>query len=140
MPFHQSWLTREYSVLFKSVQLINSSGFYLCLADSSTLNESSPIADYIVAEPSGGGYVRQPVTFTGDAIFDNTKRAIVYPSVSATWTPIATPLQFQTVFLIANGALTGTPEAIVAFFKEPLVRFRSPGSPYTATLVMERSI
>jgi hypothetical protein len=134
--YHQSWLLRRYEIMFRGGAAPSPSGFYLCLADSATLTASSPVADFFSTELTIGvnGYARQPVSFPTGAIFDNTEQGVITPIVSGVWTAVGSALQFQTVFLIADGGLTGSTNTIVAFYKEPQTRMRLPGQPYTAEL------
>jgi hypothetical protein len=141
MPYHSQWLIREFACMHRGDTAPDPTKFYLCLADSATLTAASPSGDFYAAElPIGlNNYTRQAVTFPSAAIFDNATQSMVAPQVAATWTAVGSALQFQTVFLIADGAASGTAGAIVAFLKEPQTRMRLAGQPYTATLVLQRS-
>lgn len=141
MAYHSSWLIREYNSMHRAATPPDPTKFFLCLADSGTLTPASPIADFLAAElPIGvNGYSRQSVTFPAGAIYDNATNSMIAPQVSATWTAVTAALQFKTVFLIADGAATGSTGTIAALFVEPTTRLRLPGQPYTATLELRRS-
>lgn len=132
MPFHSSWIQRQVSVMLLGTAAPDPTKYYFCLADSSTLTESSTAAAFFAAElPIGtNGYSRKPVTFTGPSIYDNATKTAILPTQTMTWTPIGGSLQFQTAFLVADGAATGAVGSIVMLNIEPQVTLRLAGQPY----------
>ena len=110
----------------------NPTKYFFCLADSSTLTETSTAAAFFAAElPIGvNGYSRKYVAFTGPSIYDNATKTAMIPLQTITWTPVGGSLQFQTVFLVADGAATGAVGSIVMLNIEPQVTLRLAGQPY----------
>jgi hypothetical protein len=53
------------------------------------------------------------------------------PTIAKTWTPTGGALQFQTVFLIAYGAATGTSGAIVFCDRLSQINLKKEGQPFT---------
>ena len=132
MPFHSSWIQKQIGVMMLGAAAPDSTKYFFCLADSSTLTESSTTAAFFAAElPIGtNGYSRKAVTFTGPSIYDNVTKAAMLPTQTVSWTPTGGSLQFQTVFLVADGAATGTTGSIVMLNIEPQVTLRLAGQPY----------
>lgn len=143
MAFHSTWIRSELEAAFTGSPHPGSMGnFFMCLADSATLTEFSPTADFFAAELAIGtnGYQRKPIAFTGPALFDNATKTASLPTKATTWTPTGGSLQFQTVFLIAGGAATGTVGAIVFVHREPQIMLKQASQPYQFEITMKRSI
>lgn len=132
MPFHSTWIQREISVMLLGSTAPDSTKYFFCLAASSTLTDSSPAADFFTAElPIGtNGYSRKSITFTGPSIYDNAAKTAMIPTQTISWTPVGGSLQFQTAFLIADGAATGAVGTIVMLNIEPQTTLRLAGQPY----------
>ena len=132
MPFHSTWIQREISVMLLGSTAPDPTKFFFCLADSSTLTDSSTAAAFFAAElPIGtNGYSRKPITFTGPSIYDNAAKTAMIPTQTISWTPVGGSLQFQTAFLIADGAATGTAGTIVMLNIESQTTLRLAGQPY----------
>jgi hypothetical protein len=140
MKYHKQWLTaglmKQYTGTRSPEEIAytgSGMGFFLCLADSATLTESSNASEFFAAELAIGvkGYSRHSVTPIGPALFDNATLSASLPTIAKTWTPIGGALQLQTVFLIAYGAATGNSGAIVFCDRLSQINFRREGQPFT---------
>lgn len=101
--FHNDWVSYWVKLPFRGGTVPNANKFYLCFADSNALTRASSKAAFVAAELlQQDGYARSNVVYSEDGIFSNVNKRHDLPLVSAELEATAA-LQFQTVFLIANG-------------------------------------
>jgi hypothetical protein len=92
---------------FGSNLLPNPAKYYLCLADTTLLTRASTRADFIGAELlQQNGYARANMVFPDSGTFSNSNKRHDAPLVTGDFLADGGSLQFQTVFLIANGNAT----------------------------------
>ncbi|QSJ14605.1 hypothetical protein JYQ62_22155 [Nostoc sp. UHCC 0702] len=80
-----------------------------CLANTAVLTVSSTLESFLAAELiPGNGYSRQQVAIPSDGAFNITNKRHEMPTISPSWTASGGALQFQTVFLMADGDATAS--------------------------------
>jgi hypothetical protein len=109
---HDTWVTHKARVLYRGATPPDTTGFYLCLANTNTLTRSSNKADFFQHELlEGNGYSRKVLTYSADGSYDVTDQRHEMPTVSLSWTASGAALQYQTAFLIAD-AKAGAPASV----------------------------
>lgn len=102
--FTDSWISYRTTALFRGKAVPNVNKFYLCFADSNQLNRQSSPLDFINAElKQENGYLRSSIAFNEDGQFSTANKRHDLPLVSGSIAASGATIQFQTVFLIANG-------------------------------------
>lgn len=105
--FTNSFQTRQALVMYRGATSPAVGTFYMCLADTNTLDQDNVIEDFVAAElPVGNGYSRQLVTFSSDGTFDLTdNRHEIEPDL-VTFTASGAALQYQTAFVLQDASAT----------------------------------
>lgn len=101
--FHNDWISYHFKLPFEGGTLPNLTKYYLCLADTTLLTRSSSKADFINAELlQQNGYARSQLLFSAGS-YSNANKRYDAPLVTGNFVAVGGSLQFQTLFLIANG-------------------------------------
>ncbi|MBW4540684.1 MAG: hypothetical protein KME43_16270 [Myxacorys chilensis ATA2-1-KO14] len=105
--FHNDWVSYHFMLPFGGGALPDPAKYYLCLADTTLLTRASSRADFINAELlQQNGYERSQILFSNPGSFSNSNKRYDAPLVTGDFLAAGGALQFQTVFLIANGHAT----------------------------------
>ncbi|MBW4421769.1 MAG: hypothetical protein KME13_21545 [Myxacorys californica WJT36-NPBG1] len=105
--FHNDWVSYHFALPFGGGTLPDVAKYFLCLADTTLLTRASSRADFIAAELlQQNGYARSQLLFSDPGSFSNSNKRYDAPLVTGDFEADGGALQFQTVFLIANGHAT----------------------------------
>ncbi len=111
---HNSWMTRTALMQVGRAAAPSPTRFYVCLADNASLSRSTAAVEFFRWElPARYGYTRRPLAWATDGAYSNTNQRHELPMVSTSLTVAGGVLQFQKVFLIADGH-SRTDEAFTA--------------------------
>jgi hypothetical protein len=101
--FHNDWITRKGEILYRGATPPDADKFYFCLTDSSLLNRSSSLADFISAElPVELGYQRKKIKWEDPGVFSNSNKRYELPRQEAEFVADGGSLQSQIAFLLAD--------------------------------------
>jgi hypothetical protein len=106
MPFiHNDWISYKAKMQYRGATPPNPAKFFMCLADTNLLSRTSAKSEFFAAElKAQNGYQRAAIVFGSDGVYSNTNKRHEMPLVTATYSAVGGALQFQTVFLIADGS------------------------------------